>query len=449
MPASEIETYTFPNGFRVIHQNPHNKLAAAAIQVFVNFGSAHETDDTRGMAHFIEHMCFKGTKKIPTPTDLYVKQDNAGGTFNASTNHRYTVYVCKIGDHDIPTVIPLLANMMLHSIFEKGEFKKEENVVIEENLRSEDNPIDLLSKDSGAIVYEGSSFHYSVDSLIYHKKKYNYNAVVDLYRLFYRPENMTLSIVTEVPFKTILRIISQSEYVKKNSKKELLDKRRHVLYYSVQEPREIRYHFREKPGQKTTHVQISFITCSLFDEDRHILNMLEHILGGLFGSKLAILLRENNGLTYTSNCTTEYHEHSGDISIYAQVDKRKLIKNGDKPGLIPLIISLLNDLLKRGVTAEELNVAKKNKKAKLHLSLESLEAQAEYNGKEWLLFQDPDNIVPIHKFYDRHFKGITRTQILGVLRKYIKKGSMTVCFVGEDFPSEGLIDRECQKLMNH
>jgi predicted Zn-dependent peptidase len=224
---------------------------------------------------------------------------------------------------------------------------------------------------------------------------------------------------------------------------------RHILYYSVPEPREIRYHFREKPGQKTTHMQISFITCSMFDDDRHILNMLEHILGGLFGSKLSILLRENNGLTYTSNCTTEYHEHSGDISIYAQVDKRKLIKNGDKPGLIPLIIGLFNNLLKNGITAEELNVAKKNKKAKLHLSLESLESQAEYNGKEWLLFQDPDNIVPIHKFYDRHFKGITRTQILGVLRKYIKKSSMTVCFVGEDFPSGVLIDRECQKLTNH
>ena len=444
-----LETYTFKNGFRVIHQKPNNKLGVCAIQVFLNFGSAHETDDTRGMAHFIEHMCFKGTKTIPIPTDLFIKQDNAGGTFNANTNQRYTAYVCKIIDQDIANTIPLLANMMLHSTFVKKEFVKEENVVIEECLRSADNPVDLLEDDSASIVYDGSSYQHSIDKLAYHRKKYNYATVVDLYRLFYRPDNMILSIVSDVPFRTILNIVAKSDYAKScgYSKKDLLDKRRHILYYSIPAPREIQYNFHEKPGLNTTHVKISFITCNQFHEDRYVLNMLEHVLGGLFGSKLSILLREKNGLTYTSTSNTEYHEHSGDISIYAQVNKHKVIRNGDKPGLLPLIIWLLNDLIKHGVTAEELSVAKRNKKAKLHLALDGLETQAEYNGKEWLLLQDPEKIIPINKIYDVRFKPVTRTQIHGVLRKYIKKNMMTVCFVGEEFPSRDVIDRECRKLM--
>lgn len=444
-----METYTFKNGFRVIHEKPHNKLGLCAIQVFLNFGSSHETDDTRGMAHFIEHMCFKGTNLLPISTDLLSKQDTMGGSFNASTNNRYTVYHCKIGDVDIPTALPLLANMMLHSAFVKKEFVKEENVVIEECLRSKDNPNHMLSDDSNSILYRGSSYQYSIDTLEYHKKKYDHRKVVDLYRLFYRPDNMIFSIVSDVPFKSILRFISESEYVKKIpfSKQDGLDARKHILYYSIPEPRDIQYHFREKKGSSTTHVQISFITCNQSSEDRHVLNMLSHILGGLFGSKLMILLREKNGLTYTSKCYTEYREHSGDISIYAQVDKHKLISNGSKPGLLPLIIGLLNDLIKRGVTAEELTVAKQNKKIKLHLTLEDLETQAEYNGKEWLLYGDVEKITPIRKYYDAHVKWITRTHILEILRKYIKKTSMVVCFVGEDFPRSETVDRECRKLV--
>ena len=126
----------------------------------------------------------------------------------------------------------------------------------------------------------------------------------------------------------------------------------------------------------------------------------------------------------------------------------KIMKNGNKPGVVELVIGLLNYLIKHGVTTEELNIAKRNKKAKLKLELASLENQATYNGREWLLHGNADEIVPIKHYYDAYFKSVTRKQIHDIIKKYIKKDSMVVSMVGPDLPTEVVLNRECMKLIS-
>lgn len=445
----DIQTHVFPNGFRVIHERPGNKLGICALQVLVDLGSAYETDETRGMVHFIEHMCFKGTKHIPNPLNIFKRQDNIGGSFNAYTNQRFTVYVSMIENSDIDACTNLLAEMMLFSIFPVVGFKKEEQVVIEECLRIEDDAESVLKDDTTTVLFEGSSFEFPVDHISYHKKKYQSSNVVDFYHMFYRPENMMMSIVTDVPFHTILKMVESSFYAKMKPKKSSsIELKKHLLYYtSHPEHSKIRYHLREKKNVETVHVTISFPTCNQNNEDKYVIEMLKHILSGTFGNKLAILLREENGLTYTSRCFSEENEFSGYISIYAQVNKTKIMKNDKKPGIIELIIGLLNQLIRYGVTTEELNIAKRNKRAKLKLELASLENQATYNGREWLLYGNADEIVPIKHYYDTYFKSITRKHIHDIVKKYIKKESMVVCMVGPDLPIETVVDRECKKLI--
>jgi predicted Zn-dependent peptidase len=446
----DIQTHIFPNGFRLIHETPANKLGICALHVFVNFGSAHENDETRGMAHFIEHMCFKGTKHIPNPLNIFKKQDNIGGVFNAYTHQRFTAYVSKLNNDEIEHCLDLFAEMMLHSSFPVNPLKKEEHVVIEECLRSEDDAASVLADDNITILFEGSSFQYHIDHISYHKKLYQYKSVVDLYHLFYRPENMVMSIVTEIPFHTILKMVEKSQYTKTKlmKKTDQLQLRRHMLYFTTNKPYgSIRYHLHEKKNTETTHVSISFNTCNQDNEDKYIIDILRHILAGTFGNKLFILLREENGLTYKSDCLTEYNEYSGVITLYAQLNKKKVIKNGNNPGLIPLLIGFLNHLIKYGVTTEEFNIAKKNKKSKLKLELESLESQAMHNGREWLLYGNADEIVPIKNYYDVYFKSITRKQVHNIIKKYIKKESMVVSMVGPDLPEQTVVDRECKKLI--
>jgi predicted Zn-dependent peptidase len=311
----DIQTHIFPNGFRLIHESPGNKLGICALQVLVNLGSAHENDGTRGMVHFIEHMCFKGTKHIPNPLNIFKRQDNIGGSFKAYTHQRFTVYVSMIENGDIDACINLLAEMMLFSMFPSVGFKKEEQVVIEECLRVEDSAESVLTDDTTRILFEGSSFEFPIDHISYHKTKYQSSSVLDFYHLFYRPENMMMSIVTDVPFQTIVKMVESSVYAKLKPKKlPKMELRKHLLYYTAhQEDGEIKYHLREKKNFETIHVTISFPTCNQDNEDKYIIEMLKHVLSGTFGNKLAILLRVENGLTYTSKCFSEENEFSGYI----------------------------------------------------------------------------------------------------------------------------------------
>jgi predicted Zn-dependent peptidase len=445
----DIQTHIFPNGFRLIHESPSNKLGICALQVFVDFGSAHETDETRGMAHFIEHMCFKGTKHFPNPLNVFKKQDNIGGTFNAFTNQRYTVYISKLKNEELNTCISLFAEMMLYSEFRPIYTKMEQHIVIEECLRSEDDASSVLLNDSLTLLYEGSSFQYPIDHISYHKKKYNHRSLVDLYHLFYRPENMIMSVVTEIPFHTIVRYLQESQYVNIRLKKpNLSDVNKHRIFYSpMVRTSSIRYHLHEKKNAETTHISLFFSTCDQSNEDKHTLELLKHVLGGTFGNKLFILLREENGLTYNSKCFSDYNEFSGYISLYVQVNKIKVMKNGNKPGVLGLLIGLLNQLLKHGITLEELNIAKRNKDGIIKLALESLDNQAEHNGKEWLLYRNADEIVPIKHYYKTFYKDITRKEIHNVIKKYIKKESMMVCMVGPNLPSQNLVDAECKRIV--
>jgi hypothetical protein len=370
--------------------------------------------------------------------------------FNAYTHQRFTTYVSKLNNDEIEHCVDLFAEMMLHSSFPVSPLKKEEHVVIEECLRSEDDAASVLADDNITILFEGSSFQYPIDHISYHKKLYQYKSVVDLYHLFYRPENMIMSIVTEIPFHTILKMVEKSQYTKTNpmKKTDQLQLRKHMLYFTTNKPYgNIRYHLHEKKNTETTHVSISFNTCNQDNEDKYIIDILKHILAGTFGNKLFILLREENGLTYKSDCLTEYNEYSGVITLYAQLNKKKVIKNGQNPGLIPLLIGFLNHLIQYGVTTEEFNIAKKNKKSKLKLELESLESQAKHNGREWLIYGNADEIVPIKNYYDVYFKSITRKQVHNIIKKYIKKESMVVSMVGPDLPEQTVVDRECKKLI--
>ena len=453
MPSSAFNQHVFPSGFRVIHERPLT-IGISAIQLLVDFGSAHESDGLRGAAHFIEHMCFKGTRDL-TSTELFIQQNQMGNSLNASTGHRYTNYHTKINDGDLGAAVRLLANMTLLSTFPAKEFVKEERVIVEECLRDAENGMVVIEYDSMALLYAGSSFEKPIDHISYHhklKSTLGVKEIKSLYQNQYLPKNMILSIVSDMPWKKILDIVRRSHFLVGAPHGEpCLD--RVALHPGTAPPTgKIAYHFSPKPGSETAHVSLAFRVCDQNHPDRFILNLLQHIVSGNLGSKLFIFFREKHGITYVSRCETSYNEFAGDISFYVQVDKHKF---GE---VLPLLVFFINDLIRHGVTADELRVGKMNKRAKLHLSLLDLEAQAEYNAREWLLSSSAppslslshDAIVPLKKLFDVHYKNITQSQILEICRKYLRKSNMVACFVGLSAAASNKtrVERECEKIIH-
>jgi predicted Zn-dependent peptidase len=442
-----IHTHTFPNGFRIVYENPRTSISVSAIQVFCKVGSAMETDETRGISHFVEHMVFKGTKKLPLSKDISKTYDEIGAYFNATTEKSYTNYVVKCEDDYVKNCILVLGDMLLNSVFNRGEFEKEKKVVVEETMLLEDSGEDIVADMYDASIYKGSSYANSIDILEYHKPgSLPYDTVLQFYKTFYKPSNMVISIVSHVPFSKFVEIVSNSDFVKTANSQPFVHCPNPVISYDPQS--EPQYIMKKRNGMNTLYLIIGFRTCSQYSPDKYALNILGNILGGYMNSRLFAILREANGLTYASNADTKYYSILGDFSISAETDPVKLLVNkgtGKGKGVLPLLVDIIVDLQKNGVSKSELRVSKSNMKGTMAIE-EPNENACFHNGSKMILYDDGTPITSYHDRYDTHYKNITQADIHDAIKKYFVKSNMTVCILGEHLPNLKTIQSICDKI---
>ena len=444
----KIDTLTFPNGLRIVYEKSNNKLPISTVYLFCELGSLYENEDIRGVSHFIEHMCFKGTKKFLKSENILKAFDKSGSIFNASTFKNYTYYYIQCISQYLFDYLVVFSDILLNSTFDGKNMDKEMKIIMEENIKDDDDKEFILQNGIEQLIYQGSPLENPVDSILYHKQKYDYQKIVDIYKLFYQPNNMVLSIVSNISFQTILTKLRRTHfYTRKNNHSELLSNLKLVVYKPPADQKNIVYKIQKIKNTNATYVSIAFRTCSQHSHDKYILNVLQYILGELYNSRLSDLLREENGLIYTSNVDTQYFEVIGDFTLMAITDPDKLIKiNGSqKPGVIPLIIGLLRELLKNGITEEELTQAKQFMKGRMVLDLSEQDTNAIYNGDR-VLFYSSKQIIPYDKLFDTYYKDIQIEHLNQVIHRYFKKENMCFCIVGEIGVSEKRIREECAKL---
>lgn len=444
------KTHVFPNGFRVIYEKPTNALKLTTIDVFCDIGSAFEKDGVRGISHFVEHMCFKGTSKIPNPQDIFLSYDKIGAYFNAFTEKRTTVYTIRCEDEYAENCISILGDMMLHSLIPKSHFLREQKVVLEENIKSENSDRNILGEAIDVFLYKGSSYQYPIDTLAYHMdttKKYvqekdiSYKNLVDWYHSFYIPSNMVFSIVSNVSFENIKRILAKSAFTKRPIEKNPVFKREMNLSLELALNRDkihIISHDKGKPkniSKTNHHILIGFRTCSQTDKDRHALDLLTYILNGMSG-RLFTILREKNGLTYSSSCYTENFEHTGCFIISTQTSAKHTMN-----GVLPLLVKLFIDLKKKGITKEELKVAKGNWHGKTVLRSESSGSIAYYNGWRYLIDPTLEHFVPFMDYYEKYIDQLTVEQINEIIQRYFTVENMVIGIRGQDAPTVSEIEK--------
>jgi predicted Zn-dependent peptidase len=435
-------SHIFQNGFKVIHEKPNNSLPITSIQLFCDYGSAYESPGVRGAAHLIEHMCFKGTNKIPNGKEIFVYYNKIGAYFNANTEKRFTRYVILCSDEYIHNCMYILSDMLMNSTFNKKEFEKEKKVVVEENIRDEDDANDLINNNLNALLYKGSSYAAPIDTLTFHNAKtLKYEDIMEIYKMFYVPNRMVLSVTSNLSTRKINEIIKRTYFVKP-PKMCNFDKYPKITNYTNQN--KIEYHIQTKKGITTLHFCIGFRTCPYYSSDKYVLNIISNIIGGTTSSRLFNLLREDKGLTYRTSCYTNYYENLGDITIDIETDYHKILKDGKKKGIIPIVIEMLNDLIVKGITVAELNATKSNFKGSMELELQDIETYSFHNGLSFLM--NDENITSYSKLYDKYYSTITKSKVNEMIRKYLIKENMSVCILGENVPSLEQVKEECEKL---
>jgi predicted Zn-dependent peptidase len=441
-----MKKHIYPNGLTLVYEQSPQKICA--LYAYVKVGSINENERNRGSSHFIEHMCFKGTTRIKNSKDLFTSYDKIGAVFNAFTEKDHTVFFVQCGDEYLPYCLNIMSDSILNSKFDPHEYKMEIPIMLEEMIRSQDDPNTNMYKEIDKFIYAGSPYSEPIDDIEFHNKgrPYNYNETVDYYHKYYRPENIVISIVSGFSFAKIKQVLSKSFFLQKSKIQTQVPTE--TLYYRLNMSDDDKPEIKllAKKGMKSHHLSIVFKTCEHSNADRYALNLLSQILGGGMGSRLTILLREHNGLTYESSCSTDYLRVGGEFMIYAVLDPSKLFVNGGKKGVLPLIVGLIRDLIVKGINAEELANAKGNYKGKLLLQQEKANNKAEYNGIQVAIYGD-EKFTPYGEMYEKCYKDLTVENLNEVIRKYLKHGNMFVTVVGEhgsQFPTLEKMEKVCR-----
>jgi zinc protease len=449
-----IQKHTFSNGFTLVYQKSTTKNPITYINAICDAGPIYEREHMRGLSHLIEHMCYKGTKKIPKSFDLFTEYDNYGAYINATTTKRYTMYKIKCEDQYSKHCIHLLSDMMLNSTFAKKEFEKEYKVVIEESIKDDEDNENRIVNMSDALVYKNTPFEFPIDCVAYHKKgNLKYQDVVKTYHDLYIPCNMIISIVSNLSFSFFVKLVKTTHFAKQSTPLQLatLQAKKqciHGLPHGTGIQNGIQYDITPNKKMNITHLSIAFRVCSQYSNtDKYVLDIVSNLLGGYFSSRLFTVLREENGLTYSSGASTTYNEFMGDFTLFAITDPHKLMKNGNKKGVLPIIIDTLNAIIERGITSRELSIAKHNLHGKYTLHANNLENISIYNCEKALLFpHEPSGIVPYDKLYDTYYKNINLDDVNTIIRKYFTHNNMNVCVLGEIKASSMAIQSVCEKI---
>ena len=320
--------------------NENNCLDSFIIIIAINVGSIDEYPDFNyGLAHFTEHMIFKGTNNINKSIDLLKFIDNIGGETNASTDYNITKYYIKVPYRNQIDACSILFDMVFNSIINKKEFDIEKNVVIEEILKSNDDPSEKNSDIMYKELFKDTPYKTPIAGYIDTVKKITREEMLNFINKFYVSSNTTIGVYGKVYKKTInflKKITMPIGNINFRDFNQKINKNLHNNQEGI-------FKFT-KDNLEQSIFSISFRICGIENKNRYILEFISHLLSGNMSSYLYKQLREKNGLVYNINSSVDIYPYTGCFSINGGCTPKNIIKS------ISLIIHEINKLKKKKYT---------------------------------------------------------------------------------------------------
>ncbi len=335
-------THTLSNGLRIVHKPIESNVSYCGF--IVNAGTRDEAPDQYGMAHFVEHMLFKGTGKRRA-YHIINRMENVGGELNAFTNKEETVVYSVFLEQHFSRAIELLSDITFHSNFPQSEIEKEVEVIIDEIHSYEDSPSELIFDEFENLVFDQSQIGHNILGSAELLQNFDGQMAKAFVNKFYNPSNMVFFSLGRTDFKKIVYYAEKYLSAIPDIKSDI-QRIKPVDISSVNK--------REDKETSQAHVLIGGRSYSLCDPNRRVLNLLNNLLGGPgMNSRLNISLREKRGYVYNVDSSITSYTDTGITSIYFGCDK----KNVDK--CISLVHKELNRLRKEKLTSSQLSTAKK------------------------------------------------------------------------------------------
>ncbi|MFK2496831.1 MAG: M16 family metallopeptidase [Bacteroides fragilis] len=305
----QYNIHTLSNGLRIIHEPSSSKVAYCGFAV--DAGTRDEAENEQGMAHFVEHLIFKGTRKRKA-WHILNRMENVGGDLNAYTNKEETVIYSAFLTEHFGRALELLADIVFHSTFPQNEIEKETEVIIDEIQSYEDTPSELIFDDFEDMIFRNHPLGRNILGRPDLLKKFRNEDAMAFTSRFYQPSNMVFFVLGDFNFQKIVR---QVEKLLVDLPLVTVENQRTIPPLYV--PEQLVVHKETHQA----HVMIGSRGYNAYDDKRTALYLLNNILGGPgMNSRLNVSLRERRGLVYTVESNLTSYTDTGAFCIYFGTD---------------------------------------------------------------------------------------------------------------------------------
>ena len=370
--------HTLPNGLRMVHLPVNSPVSYCGFAV--NAGTRDENEDEFGLAHFVEHMIFKGTEKRKA-WHILNRMENVGGELNAYTTKEETFVYSIFMEEDFGRAFELLTDLVFHSQFPKQEIEKEVDVILDEINSYEDSPSELIFDEFENLLFDGHALGHNILGDEQSLLGFGSESGKSFMRRFYAPENMVFFSMGRIPFK---KIVQMAESTLSDIAFPMAARNRTAPGELLPVSRQIHKDTHQ------AHVLIGGQAYSMHDEKRLPLFLLNNLLGGPgMNNRLNVSLREKNGLVYNVESNVTSYTDTGLASIYFGTDP----KNKEKA--IRLVYKELAKLREVKLTATQLAAAKKQVIGQLGVSGDNREGLFLGLGKSFLHYNRYDTLPEV------------------------------------------------------
>lgn len=416
----KYNTYILDNGLRIIHLPSDSKVVYCGYQI--NAGTRNEEPGEEGLAHFCEHVTFKGTERRKAWHILNCLE-SVGGDLNAYTNKEGTVYYSAILKEHIARAVDLLTDIVFHSVYPQAEIDKEVEVICDEIESYNDSPAELIYDEFENIIFKGSPLGHNILGTVEQVRSFKTEDALRFTRKLYRPDNAIFFAYGDIDFNKLVRLL----------KKSFLSEERRVKSKKFNSPeaqtqfniQHLTFNTQHSFAgqtivmQKNTHqahVMIGTLAYDVNDSRRMPLYLLNNMLGGPgMNAKLNLALREHNGLVYTVESTMVAYGDTGIWSIYFGCDEH------DVKRCLRLVRKELDKFMQKPLSEAQLKAAKKQIKGQVGVACDNRENFALDFGKSFLHYGWEKNVDRLYEQVDE----ITAEQIQAVAQELFDKDRLT------------------------
>lgn len=404
--VADYNLHTLPNGLRIVHKQVNNTKIVHCGFV-LDIGSRDEQENQQGIAHFWEHMAFKGTKKRKA-FHILNRLDSVGGELNAYTTKEKVCFYASVLENHLENALELLTDITFHSVFPEKQIEKERGVILEEMSMYQDSPEDALQDDFDGQVFANHPLGYNILGTAESVGSFDRNDFIDFVQNNLDTDRLIFSCVGNVSLKKVLRLAAK--HLEELPRYKTERKRPFFSGYT--------------PSRKTVYKSLAQSHCimgrtsyGLADEKRLPFVMLSNILGGpAMNSRLNLSLREKKGLVYSVDAGYTPYLETGLFNISFATEPGQLAKS------IKLVGKELQLLMEKPLGSMQLHFAKEQLIGQLAMSEENNSGLMLMMGKSIL---DLGRIESLEVIFDR-IRSVTAMQLQEIAQEMFNEKDFSI-----------------------